>query len=100
MQVFFNSLRRNPENSRLTTSAAVYTIRSMKRNPILDQVQALYGSQRALADALQVDPMAVYRWHTKGVPPERALQIEILTNGMVTRQDLRPDLFGLTALQH
>jgi DNA-binding transcriptional regulator YdaS (Cro superfamily) len=43
--------------------------------------------------------MAVYRWHTKGVPPERALQIEILTNGMVTRQDLRPDLFGLTALQ-
>ena len=72
---------------------------SMKRNPILDQAQAMYGTQRAFADALEVDPMAVYRWHMKGVPPERALQIEILTNGAITRQDLRPDLFGLTALQ-
>ena len=58
-----------------------------------------YGSQAALARACGVSQMAVSKWTRHGVPPERALQIEKLTDGAVTRQDLRPDLFGLAALE-
>ena len=64
----------------------------------IDKAIQHYGSQAALARACDVSQMAVSKWTRNGVPPERALQIEKLTDGAVTRQDLRPDLFGLAAL--
>ena len=65
----------------------------------LQRVFEYFGSQAATARALEVSDMAVSLWKTAGVTAERALEIEIATNGAVTRQDLRPDLFGLAALQ-
>lgn len=39
--------------------------------------------------------MAVCNWRTRGcIPVQRALDIERATNGVVTREELRPDIFG------
>ena len=59
----------------------------------------MFGSHAAFCRKIGISRVAAYNWKKHGVPPERALQIEIMTNGAITRQDLRPDLFGLTALQ-
>ena len=56
------------------------------------------GHREALAEAIPVN--AQYLWQIatgwRGKKPSRlmALAIEQATGGMVTRQDLRPDLFG------
>jgi len=67
-------------------------------NPGLARAIKHFGNQSALGRALGVGPMAVSKWKRKGVPPDRAVQIEIESKGEVTRQDLRPDLFGLGAI--
>lgn len=67
-------------------------------NPALQKLFAIYDGQAATARALGVSKMAVSKWKRTGVTAERALQIEIVTNGAITRQDLRPDLFGIAAL--
>ena len=69
------------------------------KNEALNKAFKIYGSQAKLARALNIAPMAVSKWKTKGVPPQRALEIERITSGAITRQDLRPDLFGLAALE-
>lgn len=53
-----------------------------------------FPSQAAFAKALGVTPMAVSQWKARRIPPERCRDIERVTNGKVTRRDLRPDLFG------
>lgn len=58
------------------------------------------GSLRALADAItasggsSVSAQAVHHWLTKGVPAERAPQIERATAGAIRRYELRPDLYS------
>jgi DNA-binding transcriptional regulator YdaS (Cro superfamily) len=37
---------------------------------------------------------AVRKWERSRVPAERCREIERLSNGLVTAEDLRPDLFG------
>jgi len=56
----------------------------------------IHGSQRALADALDVKPVQVFKWFhgVCAVPAGRCLAIEESVNGAVTRYDLRPDVFG------
>lgn len=54
-------------------------------------IQAL-GSQQALADFFGVSKAAVNKWR-KRVPAERVLGIEQATGGVVTRYQLRPDLY-------
>ncbi|MBU2763345.1 transcriptional regulator [Acidithiobacillus caldus] len=54
----------------------------------------LFGSQARLARALGVVPMAVTNWKKRGVPIAWAPEIERATNGLVTRAELRPDIFG------
>ena len=52
-----------------------------------------FGSQTALAHALNVERMHINHWK-KGkaqVPIKRCVQIEKLTGGVVTRKDLRPN---------
>ncbi|WP_299948837.1 Cro/CI family transcriptional regulator [uncultured Microbulbifer sp.] len=56
-----------------------------------------FGSQGALARQLGVSPMAVSNWKRRWVPVERAIQIERLTSGEVSKEQLRPDVFCLTA---
>ena len=53
-----------------------------------------FGSQARLAKALGVVPMAVTNWKKRGVPVAWAPEIERATNGLVTRAELRPDIFG------
>lgn len=53
-----------------------------------------FGSQARLARALGVVPMAVTNWKKRGVPIVWAPEIERATNGLVTRAELRPDIFG------
>lgn len=52
------------------------------------------GGQSKLAKSLGVTPMAVSLWKKRGVPPERCIPIERATGGVVTRYQLRPDVFG------
>ena len=59
----------------------------------LDRAVLFFGTQSSLARALGVCPMAVSHWQTRGVPPARVIAIEAATNGLVTRSELRPDLW-------
>ncbi len=52
------------------------------------------GSQAELAQLVGVVPMAVTNWKRRGVPVEQAIAIEEALKGKVTRQELRPDIFG------
>ncbi len=56
----------------------------------------IFGSQVALAQRMGVSQAAVSYWLTqaKTVPAERAVQIEAVTEGEVSRKELRPDLWG------
>lgn len=68
-----------------------------------NQVQAIQsavrilGNQAALARALGVTPATVGQWLKpdvrtgREVPPKQCVRIEQLTQGAVTRRDLRPD---------
>jgi len=58
-------------------------------------LQAAGGSNADLARLLGISPSAISQWVR--VPYRRALQIEARTAGRVTREELRPDVFG-TAL--
>jgi DNA-binding transcriptional regulator YdaS (Cro superfamily) len=60
----------------------------------LDKAAELLGGQSELALALDVTSMAISQWKKRGVPAERAVQIEQVTKKKVKRSDLRPDLFG------
>jgi len=51
------------------------------------------GGAHGLAKACGVSYQAVYKWRMTGVSAERAIQIEEVTQGGVTRHELRPDLF-------
>ncbi|MBU2823152.1 helix-turn-helix domain-containing protein [Acidithiobacillus ferrooxidans] len=53
-------------------------------------------SQTLLARKLGVTPGLVSQWITGRtvITAERAAQIELSTNGAVTRAELRPDIFG------
>ena len=57
------------------------------------------GGQSALARACKVKQGHVWHWLNKSrrVPADYALTIEAATGGTVTRQELRPDLFGKPA---
>jgi DNA-binding transcriptional regulator YdaS (Cro superfamily) len=54
--------------------------------------QAAGGTNTQLARLLGITPSAISQWVR--VPYRRALQIEARTGGRVTREELRPDVFG------
>jgi DNA-binding transcriptional regulator YdaS (Cro superfamily) len=63
----------------------------------LQRAIELAGSQAELAEMLGVVPMAVTNWklRTRGVVPvAQAIAIEKALRGAVTREQLRPDIFG------
>jgi DNA-binding transcriptional regulator YdaS (Cro superfamily) len=65
----------------------------------LKRAAELTGGWTALAEALSEDghrisKQACHNWNYRGVPAERALQIEKVTRGVVPRHELRPDLFS------
>jgi DNA-binding transcriptional regulator YdaS (Cro superfamily) len=63
----------------------------------LDRACEALGTQDALAAALGIRSASISGWRERGkVPAERCLAIEKATQGAVTCQDLRPDVFGPT----
>lgn len=74
-----------------SVSRFVLFLRAM--NPLRIAIQHL-GSQARLARALNVRQSAVANWLSRGTPAERCRQIEDVTGGVVSRYDLRPDVFG------
>lgn len=61
----------------------------------LEQAIDILGSQEALATRLKIRSPSISEWRKRGrVPVARCREIEGLTEGRVTRRDLRPDLFG------
>lgn len=59
---------------------------------------ALAGGRAKLAAAVDppVSAQAVYLWVKKGkLPAERVLDVERATGGLVTRYQLRPDIYPL-----
>jgi DNA-binding transcriptional regulator YdaS (Cro superfamily) len=52
------------------------------------------GGKPALAARLGVLPQHINNWLARGVPAARCLDIEGAADGVVTRYDLRPDVFG------
>jgi DNA-binding transcriptional regulator YdaS (Cro superfamily) len=52
-----------------------------------------HSTQRELAVKLGITPVLISQWanESRPVPPERCVELEMATDGMVTRRDLRPD---------
>lgn len=62
-------------------------------NKAIDKAVAIVGSKSELANRLNITRQAVHNWYlTSKVPVERCIDIEELTNGAVTCEQLRPDL--------
>ena len=60
----------------------------------IEKAVSIIGSQSAVARLFGIKPQAVQLWCSSGrVPAERVIEIEKATNGEVTRQELRPDLY-------
>jgi len=73
------------------------TPRKTPRDPMVDRVAEIVagkkeGAKTILARKLGLTQAAVSQW--KAIPLARAIQIERLTNGKITIQEMRPDLFG------
>lgn len=67
------------------------------RDPLIDRVAEIVAGQKAgaktiLAHKLGISQAAVSQW--KKIPLTRAIQIEKLTKGKITRHEMRPDFFG------
>lgn len=62
-------------------------------NPV-EKAASILGGVDQIADAFSVSPQAVYKWINKKIPANRCLEMEKLTNGEITRHQLRPDIFG------
>ena len=65
----------------------------MKLNTYLSQGR---GRAASLAKFIGVTPTTISEWSSgeKQVPMDRCDEIEIATNGLVTREELRPDLLS------
>lgn len=57
----------------------------------LDVVAKMAGGRDVLAAQLDVSSAAIGNWKMRGIPPKQCVRIERLTDGKVTRRELRPD---------
>lgn len=70
----------------------------MPNNAAMENISAisractLVGGVTSLARILGVTPPTVHEWTTsrRPIPPTRCVQIEAVTEGAITRRDLRP----------
>lgn len=57
-----------------------------------ERVIAYFGSQANAAKALGISSAAVAQWKIKAIPPQRAIQIEVLSQGKIKALELIPSL--------
>jgi DNA-binding transcriptional regulator YdaS (Cro superfamily) len=61
---------------------------------IFDKIKDVFGSQSALAEKLDVDPMVVSQWKKRGrIPAERCHSIVEAAEGRIALHELRPDIY-------
>jgi plasmid maintenance system antidote protein VapI len=60
---------------------------------IFEQIIQHFKTQAALARALDVERMTVSNWKKRGIPLDRAVQIEVLTKRKFKARKIRPDKF-------
>lgn len=62
----------------------------------IERAVELAGGQTSLATLIGVTPSFVSQWVTgaRPIPATRCIAIEAATTGRVTREELRPDVFG------
>ena len=66
--------------------------RKYPNKPLLKVIKYL-GTQVKLARYCKVKPQVVTWWLKNHLPAERVLQVEALTKGLVSRYELRPDIY-------
>jgi len=59
----------------------------------MKQTIAYFGSITKMATALKCHYQSIQFWEKNGIPVKRAIQIEEVTDGAISRQSLRPDIF-------
>lgn len=66
----------------------------------LERAIAIAGGQSALARAMGLRQCHVWSWlkRNKRVPASQVIKLEKAVNGIVTRHDLRPDLYPLDSV--
>ena len=71
----------------------------MRLDEWVDRHDDRMAARSLIAEAFSLTEVAVRHWcnGTRRVPPERCMEIEALTEGLVTAQELRPDVFGAQA---
>ena len=73
----------------------VYAPPAMSTEHLSEAIEIAGGSQKKLADKIGFSQMAVCKAVRSGLPSARmAADIERATEGAITREQLRPDLFG------
>lgn len=66
-----------------------------QKNDALARAIEMVGNQEIFAQRAGVSQVAVSKWLKKGyVPAERVVEAERATDGRITRQEFRPDLFS------
>lgn len=65
----------------------------MKITPI-EKAIGLYPTLGSFAAAVGVSYQVVQKWRKTGVPPKHCASVELATKGVVTRSQLRPEIFG------
>ncbi len=66
---------------------------TIQERKALERAIAIVGSQKRLAQLCGVRQQAVQFWLKLHLPAERVLQVERAANGIVTRHELRPDIY-------
>lgn len=62
---------------------------------LIEKAVEIVGSQAELARQMKVAPSFIVKMLRTGrVPAERCRQIEHLTGGLVTAEQIRPDIYG------
>ena len=59
----------------------------------MDLLKYEFGSLKDLADTLEIKANTVYLWGQSNIPFKYLKQIEQITEGRLTKEMLRPDLF-------
>ena len=59
-----------------------------RRMDVLDQLAKKFGSYAGVARKFKVTREAIRQWETKGIPADRALEIQELTRGEISAMDV------------